>query len=75
MSWPMERASQESHGGGGAAKETHWFGLGRTPHPIQAGNIWSVCLLKQKKAGKGPKCFCSHGALSIKRGPKKPQKG
>lgn len=41
------------------AKETHWFGLGRTPHPVQAGNIWSICLLKQKKAVQGAQVLLS----------------
>ena len=33
---------------GGLAKEKHWFGLGRTPCPIQAEDIGLVCLLGPK---------------------------
>ena len=34
---------------GGLAKEKHWFGLGRTPCPIQAENIGLIWLLRQKE--------------------------
>lgn len=45
---------------GGLAKEKHWFGLGRTPCPIQAENIGLVCLLgpkaeeEEKQAAQAP---------------------
>lgn len=65
----------ESGESGGAlavlARGTHWFGLGRTPHPVQAGNIWLVCLLKQKKEGQGAQVLCPHDVLSRKRESKK----
>ena len=34
---------------GGLAKEKDWFGLGRTPCPIQAEDIGLVCLLGPKE--------------------------
>lgn len=36
-------------GEGGLAKDKRWFGLGRTPCPVQAENISVVCLLQRKE--------------------------
>lgn len=42
--WGGEGGEEDSQGA--LAKGKRWFGLGRTPCPVQAENVWLVCLNK-----------------------------